>query len=103
MRIVLFGLFAAALALGCGGDKIKPQDIEIKPAADPLVPVKSRLEAYVKGQPLGSEVTDFDQLVSDVRKTHPEKADILQKGLDDLKKARPNEVSRKAKDLLGKL
>ena len=101
-NLVLTGLAAGPLAGagGCGGPP-REESITVKPA-DPMDQVKATLNNYVKGQPLASEVTSFDYMVAQVKKTDPAKAEILKAGLEELKtvKTRPGP---KAKELLVKL
>lgn len=82
----------------------KPQNetIVIKAAEDPLDGIRTVLDGYVKGQPLRSEVSSFPNYISDIKKVNPEKAAILEKGLEDLQKPGVN-VQSKAKALLEKL
>lgn len=82
----------------------KPQNetIVIKAAEDPLDGIRTVLDGYVKGQPLRSEVSSFPNYISDIKKVNPEKAAILEKGLEDLQKPGAN-VQSKAKALLEKL
>lgn len=87
--------------VGCG-PSIKEETIEVKASNDPLQPARSLLEGYAKGQPVTSEVTSYEKLVEDVRKVDAKRADILQQGLEKIKKTPNNRVSI-AKDLLRKL
>jgi hypothetical protein len=82
----------------------KPQNetIIIKTAADPLDGIRTVLDGYAKGQPLRSEVSSFPDYINDIRKVNPEKADVLEKGLQELQKPGVN-VQSKAKALLEKL
>ena len=96
------GLALATAAMGCG---CSPQEksIEIKPSNDPLLQARAVLERYAAGQPLSSEVSTFPQLIADVRKADPARADILEKGLAEIQKAPANSRPAKAKELLAKL
>ncbi|WP_020470716.1 hypothetical protein [Zavarzinella formosa] len=96
--IVLAGLLG--LAAGCS-PPVKTETIEVKPA-DPLAQVKTTLANYVKGQPLGSEVTAFPTMVETVKKANPEKGALVEKGFADLQKPGAN-TKAIAKDLLAKL
>lgn len=96
LLVVAFG------ALGCGGG-VQEKQIEIKAASDPLLAPRSILQRYAEGQALGSEVTSFAKLVEDVKAVDPAKAEILDKGLQELQQASPSEVSGKAKKLLQQL
>jgi len=64
--------------------------------------VKATLQNYARGKPLASEVSNFDNLVAEVRKVSPDKADIVKAGLDDIKATKGSPAS-KAKELLKKL
>jgi hypothetical protein len=82
----------------------KEQEIEVKASNDPLNAPRTVLERYAKGEPMGSEVTSFPYMVNEVRKTDPTRADILEKGLEDLQKEKdPANRKVKAKALLQKL
>lgn len=94
-------IFAGMLAImaGCG---VREEAIKIV-NHNPLEQVKSTLQNYVNGQALTSEVTSFEYMVNEVRKSSPEKADILKAGLEDLKSASGAALKSKAKALMAKL
>src|SRR5262245_51752379 len=97
----LFASFALVVfAVGCSPHR--EEQIEVKAANDPLANARSILRRYAAGQPLSSEVTSFPQIVEEVRKTDPAKADVLEKGFADLQKSKSGHASR-AKELLKKL
>ena len=101
-------LFAAPLAVavtltGCGpSGRVKEETIEVKENSA-LDQSKKYLEAYSKGQPISSEASTYDSLVAEVRKTDAARADVLQKGFDDIRKASKAAVPAKAKEVLAKL
>ena len=98
----LLAVFAlSTFAAGCNRAP-REETIEVKPSNDPLEPARALLERYARGEPLGSEVTSFPQLVEDVRKVDPVRADILEKGLAEIQK-NPSARAAKAKELLKKL
>lgn len=97
----LLGTLLVSLNVACAPSAIKTEEIEIK-VADPLKEVKSILENYSKGQPLGSEVTSFPALVNTVKAVSQEKAEILEKGFAELQKPKAN-VKAIAKELLAKI
>ena len=104
MKRLPFGAVAALAiaAAGCGdGGRVKEESIEVQQNS-PLDQAKKILENYAKGQAVGSEATSFAKLVEDVRKTDPDRADILEKGFADLQKPKANTVA-KSKELLQKL
>jgi hypothetical protein len=104
LRCCLFaGLLLTGGVVGCGGGGVPEQDIEVKASNDPLHQPRQILERYAEGQPLGSEVTGFPAMVAEVRKTDPQRADVLEKGLEEIQKATPAERPAKAKELLEKL
>ena len=84
---------------GCGG--VKTEVIEVK-APSALDRAKTQLKSYADGQPMLSEASDFPNLVAEVKKTDPQKGEILEKGLAELTKPGVN-LQEKAKELLGKL
>jgi hypothetical protein len=96
---------AAALVLtisGCGG-AVREQRIEIRAANDPLFEPRSILARYADGQPLGSEVESFPAMVQHVRSVDPQRADLLEQGLQELLQAAPGARAAKAKQLLEQL
>jgi hypothetical protein len=80
-------VLAGAIGLaGCGKPgRVDEKTIEVQeqPA---LNEAKSYLENYAKGQKLGSEVTQFERIVTEVRKTDPQRATALEKGFAELQK-----------------
>jgi hypothetical protein len=68
-----------------------------------LEQAKAILENYAKGAPMTSEVSSFPGVIEEVRKTDPQKADLLEKGFADLQKGPKSELGAKAKALLKKL
>jgi hypothetical protein len=103
-RFVTAATLVAAVALpGCrpsGG--VQEETIEVKEDT-PLNEAKKLLETYAKGQPLGSETTSYQYLVTEVRKTDAPRADVLEQGFADLQKTSKAGVPAKAKDILAKL
>lgn len=101
--LLVAGLVAPLLAAvsGCGGGGVKEELIEVKPL-DPMVQVRSTLQNYAKGQPVASEVTSYDYMVAEVRKTDAAKADILKAGLEEIKLIKGSPAV-KAKELMKKL
>jgi hypothetical protein len=97
----LFLLCAMFVVLGCS--PVRVEQIEVKASNDPLHEPRQILERYASGQALGSEVTSFPKLVDDVRKVDATRADVLDKGLNDLQKASPAARPALAKTLLAKL
>ena len=85
---------------GCGPAP-KSEVIQVK-AADPMAEVKSVLQRYADGQPLGSEASGFPALVETAKKASPEKGEILEKAFADLQKKGAN-IKAIAKDALTKL
>lgn len=87
--------------LGCSPVRI--EKIEVKASNDPLHEPRLILERYASGQALGSEVESFPNLVENVRKVDATRADVLDKGLNDLQKASTYARPALAKNLLAKL
>ena len=90
------------LLSGCQG---KPPQPEQTTADMTLTMVKSMLQAYIDGTPRGSEEENYDMFVTSIREAYPEKADVLQKGLADLKRLPASSPSLKstAKRILDQL
>lgn len=104
MKRLVF-ICTAFLALGwtLGCSPVRVERIDVKASNDPLHEPRQILERYAAGQPLGSEVTSFPHLVGNVRKVDATRADVLDKGLNDLQKASVHSRPALAKNLLAKL
>lgn len=101
-RQAILGLaLGLGLLAGCGGQGGRPQE-NIQVQDDPLAEAKNTLTNYANGQPITSEAESFPDLVRRVKEKDPAKGEILEKGLEDLMKARNNPAA-KAKELLKKL
>jgi hypothetical protein len=100
--LVLLGLGLTVVASGCTSP-VDEEQIQVNAASDPLAQPRSVLTRYAEGQPLGSEVTSFPFMVQELRKTDPQKADLLEKGFQELEQASPATRAAKAQDLLNKL
>ena len=61
------------------------------------------LEGYVRGGECGKELENCEQLVASLRPTHPDKADILEKGFAELRTAPDNALKETAQKILGQL
>ena len=100
LRICLFGSLIAFSITACSQQQ--NETIIVKAAADPLDGIRTVLDGYVKGQPIRSEASSFPNYINDIKKVNPEKAAVLEKGLEELQKPGAN-VQSKAKALLEKL
>jgi len=98
-RLVFLG--ATFLVLGCS--PVRVEKIDVVATNDPLHEPRQILERYASGQPLGSEVTSYPKLVDDVRKVDAVRAEVLDKGLNDLQKASASARPALARGLLAKL
>jgi hypothetical protein len=94
-------LLAALTPSGCGPAGVREKTVEIQNSTG-LAEARAILERYAKGAPMTSEASDFPQIVDEVRKTDPAKAEILEKGFADLQKRKGN-LAPKARELLKKL
>lgn len=93
-------LLSATMA-GCGPDgRVKPEDIEVKTPASALDQAISFLDRYAKGQPMGSEATQFEDIIAKIRATDATKADVLAKGFNEMKTASPAQLKAKAAALI---
>src|SRR5438876_142013 len=82
------GIIFMALAgvCGCGGGAKGPP-VPQAPPQSPLDRAKMILTEYAQGEKsVGSEAMGFEEIVADVRKTDPQKATILEKGFEDIKR-----------------
>ncbi len=89
--------------VGCGQGPREEQTIAVKASNDPLELPRSVLRQYAAGQPMGSEAAGFDAMIETVRKADPARADVLQKGLEEIKAANPAARAGMANALLEKL
>jgi hypothetical protein len=96
-------LLAATAALaGCGPPgTVKEESIEVKQQVA-LDEAKRYLENYAKGQPLGSEVSEYERIVAEVKQSDPERGATLEKGFAELQRKGTN-TAAKAKELLRQL
>ena len=100
---LMIGLAAAGwLLAGCGSKDTPKVETFQAPAVDPLVEVRTILNNYASGMPVTSEAESFPELVARVREKDPAKADVLEKGLAEIKQ-HPQQAASKAKELLKKL
>jgi len=100
-RVIGASLLTATVLAGCGGDVPKVQTYEVTNNSG-LEQAKRLLQQYAQGQPVGSESTDYPQIVEQVRQTDPQKAVMLEKGFAELLRAGPA-LPEKAKALLQQL
>ena len=89
------------LQAGCAPSNV-PKARKIQMAHDPLKEVRSYLEGYVQGQPLGSERELFPKLVEEIRAVDADKAAVLEPGLAEIVKS-PATARARAKKLLDEL
>lgn len=99
--LLLVAFLAGAGLTGCGEPGRKEERVAV-PQVDSLKQVRALLQRYADGQPMTSEASSFPGMIAEVRKTDPAKADLLQKGFEDMQK-NPASLRAKAKELLGKL
>jgi hypothetical protein len=95
-----FGLVFAVV--GCGGS-VQEETITVQASNDPLNEPRSILERYADGQPIGSEVSTFADMVARVEKVDSTRAAILREGLAEIETAAPSARAGLAKALLEKL
>ena len=93
------GIVCVALFGLCGCGKAPP--VQVQPQSG-LERAKGILNDYASGAPLGSEAATYEEIITEVRKTDPQKATILEKGFADLKRS-PQNRSATARALLNKL
>ncbi len=102
LTIFMILLAVGVFLPGCGPDgRVKEKTVEVQQKT-PLEDAKNLLQNYANGQRMGSEATTFTYLVNEVKKTDPQKAEILEKGFEELQKPGTN-TAAKAKEILGKL
>lgn len=99
---VALTLMIAGLVVGCGDGKAPVKTYTMTKAPDPLEEVRALLKRYADGQPVGSEVTSYDDLVARVRAHDGGRADALDEGLKAIA-ANPRTASSEARRLLAKI
>lgn len=86
------------LTVGCA-----PADRTLDVAApDPLADARSMISRYAAGDPLGSEMETYDDLVGRVRQADPAKADALQ-AFFEANRTSPSGLKKRAEALLSDL
>lgn len=95
-------LILAGVAVGCGDGKAPVKTYTMAKAADPLEEVRALLTRYAAGQPVGSEVTSYDDLVARVRAQDIDRADAVDEGLKAIA-ANPRAAGSEARRLLTKI
>lgn len=103
MRRLIFALalVCAGWNVGCNSGTPKIETVQA-PEADPLAEAKAMLTNYANGMPVTSEAEGFPQLVERVKKKDAAKADLLEKGLNQIKQ-NPGTAKAKASELLKQL
>ncbi|MCE9632151.1 MAG: hypothetical protein K8S94_15725 [Planctomycetia bacterium] len=89
-------------AVGCGDPGKPVRQYTLKDAPSPLDEVRTLLERYAEGQPVGSEVINFEALVGRVREADPERAMVLEQGLAAIAQS-PATAAARARQLLKQL
>jgi len=95
------GLLTALMQAGCSRSGV-PQPRVIEYDYDALQLVRTYLEGYIDGVPVGSEVELFPKLVDEIRNTDADKAAAVESGLADIVKS-PASTRARAKKLLDAL
>jgi hypothetical protein len=94
--------FAGIFVIGCGGSGT-PQVKQVEvPMPTGVERAKLLLKQYAQGQPLGSEVEEFPQIIEEAKKADPQKGAILEQGLNNIR-TNPNQRVKIAEELLQKL
>ncbi|MCS7238505.1 MAG: hypothetical protein NZ899_09565 [Thermoguttaceae bacterium] len=102
LLLVVMLLTVPITVWGCGGGNVPQKKVVEVPMPKGVERAKILLQNYAKGQPLGSEVSSFPEIVEEAKKTDPDKAAILEQGLAELQK-NPAKRQQIAQDLLKKL
>lgn len=95
-------LTLAGLAVGCGDGKAPVKTYTMAKASGPLEEVCALLTRYAAGQPVGSEVTSYGDLVARVRAQDVDRADAVDEGLKAIA-ANPRAAGSEARRLLTKI
>jgi len=95
-------LLVAGFLAGCGAGTSTPTKTFKVEMPSGLNQAKMLLENYAKGKQPASEVSNYPRIVDEVKKTDPQKADLLEKGLADIQK-NPKQARTLAIALLKKL
>jgi hypothetical protein len=91
-------LVAVGMLVGCGRSA---PPVQVQPQSG-LERARTILKDYAEGAPMGSEAATFEEIVAEVRQSDPQKADLLEKGLTDLRRS-PQNLRDKARALLKQL
>lgn len=95
-------LAATSTATGCGDAEKPVKRYVLTNAPVPLDEVRSLLQWYAEGKPVGSESVNFERLVTRVRETDPQRAPVVEEGLAAIVKS-PATAASQARRLLKKL
>jgi hypothetical protein len=87
---------------GCGPATSTPVKTFTVKMPTGLERAKGLLENYANGSQMSSEATSFSEIVEEVKKTDPQKAQILEDGFADLQKS-PQNLRVNAQALLKRL
>jgi len=98
-------LAVAVLLVGCGTGAVREIRIPVRQQATAIDRCREYLEAYARGEPVGSEVIGFPQLIEDAVRENAELGEMLGRGLRDIEAsmARPRDVAVKARAVLESL
>jgi hypothetical protein len=98
--------FVGLLGAGCGpGDVVKEVRIPVRQQATTIQRCREYLEGYARGEPVGSEVIGFQQLIEEATREDAAVGELLGRGLREIEASlkRPQEVAVKAKAILESL
>lgn len=103
-KYILFflGFFVLSIVIGCGQGTAKPAPVQAFSETESVEKASAILAEYAKGNPMGPETVDLDQILEGVKSGSPEKAELLRKGFIELgamKNTSP-EFKNKAKEML---
>lgn len=104
--VALFGpacVIVASACVGCGsGDVVKEVRIPVRQQVTAIQRCREYLEGYARGEPVGSEVIGFGQLIEDAERENAELGATIGRGLRDIESSmkRPQDVAAKARAIL---
>lgn len=94
---------ALLLAAGCSGKGGREPRTYTRPGPrDPVAEARLFFEDYAAGQGLGSEQELFEEIITAIKAVDPAKADVVAKGIAEIKK-NPTTTAITAKKVLKQL
>lgn len=82
--LFVFGCLLTAMFIGCGQNSARTEVVPAFSESESIEKVRTMLTDYAKGNPMGPETADLEQILEGIKKSSPEKADLLKNGFAEL-------------------